>query len=353
MHDTSINTSMRHIKNTLIATDPGKERYDATLKELMSDRQFLSRILKRFVPEYKETSLYDLEFRFIESQSIQVASIPVGRNLTNAISPAIEGLNTEDKTLNEGNIYYDIVFKALYPNDQGKHIEMYINLEMQQRYHNRYEIEQRGLFYAARRFSSQLRTISGDTDYSILKKVYSIWLCMGGDVPDKVSNTATLYNTKKDDIIGYIEKDPIYYDLIDVIVIRLNGKNKVSDPVMELLRTIVDGQMGAEDKIERLKELGIREDRKIEEEVRDMGSFADAIERKALDKGFNRGLDQGYAKGIDQGIAQGITQGMDNEKERTTRLFRFLKDNGKTEELEQAMFDSDQRERLYRLYNIT
>ncbi len=73
---------------------------------------------------------------------------------------------------------------------------------------------------------------------------------------------------------------------------------------MELLRTIVDGQMGAEDKIERLKELGIREDRKIEEEVRNMGSFADAIERRALDKGFNRGLDQGYAKGIDQGIAQ-------------------------------------------------
>ena len=34
MHDTSINTSMRHIENTLIATDPGKERYDATLKEL-------------------------------------------------------------------------------------------------------------------------------------------------------------------------------------------------------------------------------------------------------------------------------------------------------------------------------
>ena len=27
--------------------------------------------------------------------------------------------------------------------------------------------------------------------------------------------------------------------------------------------------------------------------------------------------------------------------------------SGKTEELEQAMFDSDQRERLYRLYNIT
>ena len=190
MHNTSTNTSMRHIENTLIATDPGKERYDATLKELMSSRQFLSRILKRFVPEYEHVPLCDIESDLIEPGSIKVGQVSVERNLSN-----IEGLNTEDKTLNEGNIYYDIVFSAL----------------------------------------------------------------------------------------------------------------------------------------------GIREDQKIEEEVRDMGSFADAIERRALD--------QGYAKGIDQG--------MDNEKESTTRLFRFLKDNGKTEELEQAMFDSDQRERLYRLYNIT
>ena len=75
---------------------------------------------------------------------------------------------------------------------------------------------------------------------------------MGERIPERASNTATLYNTKKDDIIGYIEKDASCYDLMDVIVIRLNGKTEVSDPVMELLRTIVDGQMGAEDKIERL-----------------------------------------------------------------------------------------------------
>ena len=98
---------------------------------------------------------------------------------------------------------------------------------------------------------------------------------------------------------------------------------------MELLRTIVDGQMGAEDKIERLKELGIREDRKIEEEVRDRGSFADAIERRALDKG------------------------MDNESQRSVRLFTMLRDEGKKDELEKAVFDPEYKKQLYRLYNIT
>ncbi len=191
-------------------------------------------------------------FTFIESDLIEPGSIKVGqvsveRNLSN-----IEGLNTEDKTLNEGNIYYDIVFSALYPKEEGRYIGMYINLEMQQDMYPGYEIETRGFYYAARRFSSQLRSITGPDDYAGLKKVYSIWLCMGERIPERASNTATLYNTKKDDIIGYIEKDASCYDLMDVIVIRLNGKTEVSDPVMELLRTIVDGQMGAEDKIERL-----------------------------------------------------------------------------------------------------
>ena len=270
------------------------------------------------------------------------------RNLSN-----IEGLSNEDKTLNEGNVYYDIVFSALYPKEEGRYIGMYINLEMQQDMYPGYEIETRGFYYAARRFSSQLRSIAGPDDYAGLKKVYSIWLCMGERIPERASNTATLYNTKKDDIIGYIEKDASCYDLMDVIVIRLNGKKEVSDPVMELLRTIVDGQMGAEDKIERLKELGIREDRKIEEEVRNMGSFADAIERRALDKGFNRGLDQGYAKGIDQGIAQGITQGMDNESRLFAKLYKVLNDQGKKDELEKAVFDPEYKKQLYRLYNIT
>ena len=60
------------------------------------------------------------------------------RNLSN-----IEGLNTEDKTLNEGNIYYDIVFSALYPKEEGRYIGMYINLEMQQDMYPVYEIETR------------------------------------------------------------------------------------------------------------------------------------------------------------------------------------------------------------------
>ena len=80
-----------------------------------------------------------------------------------------------------------------------------------------------------------------------------------------------------------------------------------------------------------------------------VGSFADAIERRAL----NIGIDQGYAKGIDQGIAQGITQGMDNESRLFAKLYKVLNDQGKKDELEKAVFDPEYKKQLYRLYNIT
>ena len=47
-----------------------------------------------------------------------------------------------------------------------------------------------------------------------------------------------------------------------------------------------------------------------------VGSFADAIERRAL----NIGIDQGYAKGIDQG--------MDNESQRSVKAFHHAEGPG-------------------------
>ena len=76
-----------------------------------------------------------------------------------------------------------------------------------------------------------------------------------------------------------------------------------------------------------------------------VGSFADAIERRAL----NKGIDQGYAKGIDQGIAQG----MDNESRLFAKLYKVLNNQGKKDELEKAVFDPEYKKQLYRLYNIT
>ena len=45
----------------ILSTQEGKEKYDAVLKQLLANRQILARILKRFVPEFEDCSIKDIE----------------------------------------------------------------------------------------------------------------------------------------------------------------------------------------------------------------------------------------------------------------------------------------------------
>ena len=50
-----------------------KAKYDQTMKELLSDRQVLAWILKRFVPEYQDCELEDIEKKYIQAETIMVS----------------------------------------------------------------------------------------------------------------------------------------------------------------------------------------------------------------------------------------------------------------------------------------
>ena len=119
------------------------------------------------------------------------------RNQMGKITGNIESIGTEDKSNNEGNITYDIMFRAGYPGKKDETIGLYINLEIQNSYYPGYPLEARAVYYAARRLSSELTKIDNHTNYGELQKVYSIWLCMGDDVPDKKAGTVSLYQLKK------------------------------------------------------------------------------------------------------------------------------------------------------------
>ena len=52
---------MSNLKHAVMNMEIGKTKYDQTMKELLSDRQVLAWILKRFVPEYQNCELEDIE----------------------------------------------------------------------------------------------------------------------------------------------------------------------------------------------------------------------------------------------------------------------------------------------------
>lgn len=273
---------MNSLGNTIISLEHGKAKYDNAMKEMLSNKQFLARILKRFVNEFHDVSVEDIENRYIEADTVTTSKVGVARNISN-----IEGMSSEDKTINEGNIYYDILFQVTYPGEDGRSIGMYINLEMQKNYYPGYPLEMRGAYYAARRFSSQLKSINHNTNYGCLKKVYSIWLCVG-NVPDNEANTVTLYQTGKYDIIGSVNRDQNIYAMMDVIIIRLNDKKEPEDHVLKLLQTLCSDRLDKTQKIESLKQQGIKLEDTILKGVEYMCNLSDLIEERGMEKAERR-----------------------------------------------------------------
>lgn len=274
---------MNEIGNAISSTDVGKAKYDETLKELLANKQFLARILKRFVPEFSSYPLEDIENIYIEPESVSVSKTGVERNTTN-----IDGVSNEDATINEGRIYYDIIFRVIYPDRNGSFIGMYINIEAQNAYYKGYPIEMRGIFYAARRLSVQLKSINNDTNYGSLQKVYTIFICMG-DVPNYEADTATLYHMAKHDIIGTVERTADDYDLMNVVILRINDKIKPEDEVLGLLQILCSNLVKKEQKLELLKKYGIRIDNHVMEGVNRMCNLSDLVEARGEARGEAHG----------------------------------------------------------------
>ena len=168
---------------------------------------------------------------------------------------------------------------------------MYLNLEAQSDYYPGYPIEPRGIYYASRRLTAQLKKVDKDTNYGSLQKVYSIWLCMG-NVPVYAENTVSLYSLNKNDIIGIVKRNKEIYDLITVIIMRYTDKTELKDQTLQMLQTLSSDRLSKKEKLKRLKNLGMRVDDRIEEGVGKMCNMGDYIEAKAIKKGMLMGKER-------------------------------------------------------------
>ena len=277
------------IANEIMSIKEGEEKYDYALKQLLSNKEFLARILKRFVKEFAPYSLHEIETEYLEHKEPLISKVGVEKNTTNQI----EGLNVEDKSNNEGNISYDILFKVRYPDNKGKYIGTYIDLEIQEDRYPGYKLETRAVYYAARRLGSELEKIDKHTNYDKLQKVYSIFLVMGDKVPVAERGTATLYEMRKTDIIGSVEVPEEWYDLISVIMIRIHDEMKSTDETLNILQTICSGLLSKQEKLDTLKRQGVKVTDSIEKEVTDMSALRNTLENEYS----ARWIAEGEAKG--------------------------------------------------------
>ena len=244
-------------------TDQRKTRemlhYDEICKHLLSYKPILARILKECVEEY-----HDLSY-----EAIQACIEP---DLKGAHMHII-GRNTEDLTIPEAKILYDLLFTAALPK-QKEQVALFINIEAQNRDDPSYPLLKRALYDGSRLLAGQKGEQHGfeHSSYGEIKKVYTIWLCFG-------------HAKKKAD-----------HDVLEVVMVYPGTKRREEENgMMGLLKELFCE--GGEEKGKRLEEkYGIRMTKEMEKEVDRMCNLSQIF----VDKGIEKGLVLGESKGKEE-----------------------------------------------------
>lgn len=257
-----------------------KAAYDAACKRVLSEKTILAWIMKSCLEEYYNCSTEEIAKEYIEGQP-QIGKVPVAPQEDGTV---IQGMDTSDKSLTEGNITYDIRFYALLP-DSKERIRLIINIEAQLKFYPGYPLTKRGIYYCSRMISSQYGREFTKSHYESIKKVYSVWICMSP--PDSRKNTITRYRMAEENLVGHVREDVQNYDLLSVVMVCLGGPD---DPnyggVLKLLDTLFTTRTSMDEKRKSLKdEFQIEMTQHLESEVSSMCNWSDGIEERGIEKG--------------------------------------------------------------------
>ena len=206
---------------------------DDESKFMLKQKPVIANILQAVVDELKDFSKDEI-IQFLEYVEVK-EDVEVSNSRTN--SDTIKGESTEFSELGEMLSKFDKLFTIRNPKLSTKDIvvNLHVDIEPQKNYKPGYPIEKRGIYYLARELSSQIPVVSPNTDYNILEKCYSIWICRD-NIPTKETYSISKY--KFTNIEG-IYSSEINYDMMELVIIRL-GKSEWSgeDGIFDFLNLI-------------------------------------------------------------------------------------------------------------------
>ena len=255
--------------------------YDAACKRVLSEKAILARIMKACLEEYKNCDVNDIAGKYIEGQP-QVSEVPV---LPDESGSVISGMDTEDKSIREGSVTYDIRFRAVVPGTEEQ-IGLIINVEAQNDFYPGYPIITRGVYYCCRIISSRYGREFTGSHYERIKKVYSIWICM--NPPKYRKNSITRYRLVEEQLVGEAVEPVENYDLLSIVMLCLGGPGGGNyEGVLRLLDVLLSNETSEVEKRKILQDdYGIQMTQTMEQEVSVMCNLSKGVEAKGMTNGI-------------------------------------------------------------------
>ncbi len=170
-----------------------------------------------------------------------------------------------------------------------------VNLEAQKDEPAGYHILNRAVFYVSRLVSSQKERDFVKTNYNDIRRVFSIWVCMGMS-----ENSMAYVHLAKDDLIGsYPWKGRL--DLLNIVLIGISNELPEHDEKHELhrlLSTLLSMELTINEKLGIIKtEYNIPVDDKIREDVSAMCNLSQGIREKGRAEGEEKIILNMHRKG--------------------------------------------------------
>ena len=267
--------------------------YDAACKRVLSEKAILARIMKSCLEEYKDCDVNDIAEKYIEGQP-QVSAVPV---LPDEDSPIISGMDTEDKSVHEGTVTYDIRFRAVVPGS-GEQIGLIINVEAQNDFYPGYPLIKRGIYYCCRMISSQYGREFTSSHFEKIKKVYSIWICV--NPPKSRENTITRYRLVEEHLVGEAIEPVKNYDLLSIIMLCLGGPDRKNyDGVLRMLDVLLSNETSETEKRKILQDdYDIQMTQTMERGVSVMCNLSKGVREKGIAEGLEKGRLEGRVEGM-------------------------------------------------------
>ena len=121
-------------------------RYDAAAKKILSFKAVIAWILKKACSEFRDYDVAYIMENCIGGVSVSDKAVHQDqgdRNVGLDGDESVEMMNSESSSINEGNMYYDLRFRARVPGGDGD-IFLIVNMEIQNQDNPKYALVTRG-----------------------------------------------------------------------------------------------------------------------------------------------------------------------------------------------------------------
>ena len=273
-----------------------KVNLDAGCKSLLGCTPVAAFIAKNCIPEFHDMALDKIQEFIVykkaksemtpeELAEIQKSNIPpveISCHPVEDLPDKLNEKNVESKSVNEGTIYYDVLFDIGLPG--GKANRVIVDIEAQNKYNPGYHMLNRGSFYCGRMVSAQKESVFHNSDYDKLQKVYSIWLCI--DPGEEVRGVCNTYSMTETCLAKEYHFPKEQYDNYCIVMACLQEK-----------------------KLQLATECGLPVTTDVKEGINQMCNYSDFVEQQGVEKGLAKGRKEGHLESLSGSVTNLVRSG--------------------------------------------